>query len=181
MEPFRQAKRLQGFFAERSFDGLLLRFLLQLSVFVANLLNAALPTLNTAGLQFGMFVGLVTPVPYATLDQPGVANRSYWFKLAIILGTAFGILIGLLIFLLSGHSYYAAVTSGVAGGVYYAGGLWLGLVLGSRMNQWILALNPVFRLLRRLRKILTAFAVGYLTIILLFSTFFAALWRVQGP
>jgi hypothetical protein len=181
MEPFRHAKRFQGFFADRSFDGLLVRmFLLQLSVFVTNVLNAALPTFNTAGLQFGMLVGLVMPVQYGTLDQPSVANRSYWIKLAIIFGTVFGVLIGLLIFLLSGHSYYAALKSGVSGAVYYAGGLWVGLLLGNRVSQWILALNPVFRLLRRLGKILTAFAVGYLTIILLFSTFFAALWRVQG-
>jgi ion channel len=182
MEPFRYAKRLQGFFADRSFDGFLLRmFLLQVSVFVTNVLNTVLPTFNTAGLQFGMFVGLVTPVPYGTLDQPDITNRWYWIKLATFLGTASVILTGLFTFLLSGHSYRAAVTSGVAGGVYYAGGLWLGLALGNRVNQWILALKPVFGLLKRLGKILTAFAVGYLLIILLFSTFFAALWRVQGP
>ncbi len=181
MEFFREAKRFKGFFVDRSFDELLVRmFLLQLSIFVTNVLNAALPAFNTAGFQFGMLVGLLTPVAYGTLDEPSVENKKYWIKLAIILSTFFGILVALLIFLLSGHLYSAALKNGIATSASYALGLWLGLVLGNRVGQWILALSPVFQLLRRLRKTLTAFAVGYLTIILLFSTFFAALWRVQG-
>ena len=181
IESFRNVRRFHGFFADRSFDGLLARmFLLQLTIFVTNVLNAAWPALNTAGLQFGMLVGLLTPVPFGTLDQPGIKDRKYWIKLASIFGPASGIIIGLVVFLLSEHSYSAALKNGIASSVYYAGGLWLGLILGNRIGQWILALQPVFQLLRRLGRILIAFAVGYLAIILLFSTFYAAVWRVQG-
>lgn len=176
-ESFRHIGRFQQFFAQRSFDGMLFRaFLWGLSTFLGHLVNAVWPSFNTAGLQFGMFVGLVTPVPYATLDYPDATNKSYWTKLAVILGAAYFILV----FIAYGRSYHAAV-DGVIGSLGYAGGLWLGLVLGNHVNQWIVALQPAFRLLRRLGRTLTAFAVGYLTLILLFSTFFAALWRLQGP
>ena len=37
-----------------------------------------------------------------------------------------------------------------------------------------------FPALEKARENSTAFAVGYLTIILLFSTFFAGVWRLQG-
>ena len=65
---------------------LLRAFLVGLSQFLASLLNAAWPSLNTAGLQFGMFVGLVTPVPYATIDHPDVTNQSYWKGLTVLFG-----------------------------------------------------------------------------------------------
>ena len=153
---------------------LLRAFLVGLSQFLASLLNAAWPSLNTAGLQFGMFVGLVTPVPYATIDHPGVTNKSYWKQLTILFGAGY-----LTLFVIFGRSYHAAIEA-IISFLALAGGMWLGLVLGNHINQWIAALEPVFRLLRRLGKTLTAFAVGYLTLILLFSTFFAALWRLQG-
>jgi hypothetical protein len=100
-----------------------------------------------------MLVGLLTPVPYSTLDRPDFPNKSYWRMIAVISGTAYFI-----VAVAFGRSYHAVV-SGITAGLFYAGGLWLGLVLG---------------------RTLTAFAVGYLTIIVLFSTLFAALWRLQG-
>ncbi len=174
-EPFRKMPRFQQFFAQRGFDGMLFRaFLVGLSLFFASLLNAVWPTLNTAGFQFGMFVGLVTPVPYATIDYPDVTNKSYWKRFAGVLGAAIFIII-----IAIGRSYRAAVEGFIAS-LAYVGGLWLGLVLGYHMNQWIVALQPVFRLLKKLGRTLTAFAVGYLLIILAFSTFYAAVWRLQG-
>lgn len=62
----------------------------------------------------------------------------------------------------------------------YLGGLWLGLMLGNNVNQWIVALRPTFRLLRRMGRTLVAFAVGYLAIVTIFSTLFAAVWRLAG-
>jgi hypothetical protein len=175
-EPFRGVPRFQQFFSERSFNGMLFRaFLLGLSQFFANLVNAVWPSANTAGFQFGMFVGLVTPVPYATLDYPNVTNKSYWKKFGAALGAAFFILIVAI-----GRSYHAVI-EGIVASLVYVGGLWLGLVLGNHLNQWIAALQPVFRLLKRLGRILTAFAVGYFFIILVFSAFYAAVWRLQGP
>jgi hypothetical protein len=121
-----------------------------------------------------MFVGLVTPVPYATLDYPDVTNRSYWKRFSVVLGAGFFIVITAI-----GRSYHAAI-AGLVASLVYVGGLWLGLVLGNRLNHWIVALQPVFRLLKQLGRVLTAFAVGYLFIISAFSTFYAAVWRLQG-
>ena len=150
-------------------------FLVALSQFFASLVNAVWPSLNTAGLQFGMFIGLITPVPYATLDYPDVTNKSYWKNYAGVSGAALFVII-----LAIGRSYRAAA-EGFITSLAYVGGLWLGLVLGNHINQWIVALQPVFWLLKRLGRTLTAFAVGYLFIIFAFSTFYAAVWRLQGP
>jgi hypothetical protein len=175
-EPFRGMPRFQQFFAERSFNGMLFRaFLMGLSQFFASLVNAVWPNAMTGGFQFGMFVGLVTAVPYATLDYPNVTNKSYWKKFGATVGAAFFILAVAI-----GRSYHAAIV-GLVASLVYAGGLWLGLVLGSHLNQWIAALQPVFRLLKRLGRVLAAFAVGYFFIILVFSALYAAVWRLQGP
>src|SRR5580698_10707890 len=174
-EPFRGVPRFQQFFAERSFNGMLFRaFLLGLSQFFANFVNVVWPAAITAGFQFGLFVGLVTPVPYATLDHPNVMNKSYWKTIGGAGAAAIFVLAAAI-----GRSYHAVI-DGLVASLIYAGGLWLGLALGNRLNQWISALQPVFRLLKRLGKILTAFAVGYLLIILVFSTCYAAVWRLQG-
>ena len=175
MEPFRNVASFRSFFAQRSFKGMLLRaFLLALAPFPCYLLNAAWPTLNTGGLLFGLAVGLLTPVTYATLDHPDVANKSYWTTFAIVAGTVF-----FLVSFTIGRSYRAAA-DGIFSALGYAGGLWLGLVLGNHVNKWIRALQPAFYILKRVGMVLTAFAVGYFTIILVFSTLFGALWRIQG-
>lgn len=175
-EPFRRIPRFQQFFAQRSFDGMLFRaFLMGLSLFFASFLNAVWPTLKTAGFQFGMFVGLVTPVPYATLDHPDVTNKSYWKGFSVVTGAVY-----LTLFIAIGRSYHAVIEA-IIGFLAFVGGVWLGLVLGNHVNHWIAALQPVFRLLKILGRTLTAFAAGYLFIIIAFSTFYAAVWRLQGP
>ena len=123
-----------------------------------------------------MLVGLLTAAPYANLDRPNVSDTLYW-KTA---GTLFAIVIGSGIFAVRGPSR-ASLIEAVNTSLLCAGGLWLGLIVGNHVNQWISALRPTFRLLNRMSKIISAFAVGYFTIVVLFSTFFAAVWRLNGP
>jgi hypothetical protein len=58
----------------------------------------------------------------------------------------------------------------------YGGGLWAGLPLGNRIK--VVALQPTFQLLRKLSPTLVAFAAGYVAIVIVFSTFYAFVWRV---
>jgi hypothetical protein len=176
--PFRQTLAFRRFFAERSFSGMLLRgFMTELAVFVGLLLRTAWPSLSPLGLQLGMTVGLFTPVPYATIDYPNASNRRYWTRMSLFLGLS----AAAAALFAHGRPYLAGIVDVVVAFLSTVGGLWFGLTLGNRVNHWIVALRPVFALLRKLGTTLTAFAVGYLSIIVLFSTFFAALWRVQGP
>src|SRR5438552_3092710 len=79
LEPFRHTGRLQRFFEGRSFNGMLFRsFIIALPYSATNIVNAIWPTLYTAGLQFGLLIGLIAPVPYATLNHPETGNKSYW-------------------------------------------------------------------------------------------------------
>ncbi|HEY5175657.1 MAG TPA: potassium channel family protein [Terriglobales bacterium] len=149
----------------------------ELAVFVGLLLRTAWPSLSPLGLQLGMTVGLFTPVPYATIDYPNASNRRYWTRMSLFLGLS----AAAAALFAHGRPYLAGIVDVVVAFLSTVGGLWFGLTLGNRVNHWIVALRPVFALLRKLGTTLTAFAVGYLSIIVLFSTFFAALWRVQGP
>src|SRR5579863_5349951 len=79
LEFFRHAGRFQKFFAQRGFEGMLLRtFMCTLPLFVANVLGAVSPTPYSGGLQFGMAVGSATAAPFATLDRPQVTDLRYW-------------------------------------------------------------------------------------------------------
>jgi CBS domain containing-hemolysin-like protein len=40
--------------------------------------------------------------------------------------------------------------------------------------------RATFQLLRQLGRTLSAFAAGYITIVILFATFYGAIWRFQG-
>lgn len=176
LEPLRRTGRCKKVFEGKTANGMLFRaFILALPITVGNIINAIWPTFYSGGLQFGLLVGLLTPVPYATLDRPQSSNKKYW----IIHGLIIGFMLGVVIFFLAGRSRGAA-TNALVTALFYAVGLWLGLVLGNHINIWINALRPAFKLLAKLGKGLTAFAVGYLTIVLIFSTFFAAIWRLQG-
>jgi ion channel len=176
IEPFRNTGRLKRFLEQRSFNGMVFRAVLcTLPVFAANVFGAVSPMLYSGGLQFGMMVGLLTPTRYATLDQPHLANRLYWVRHAAVFAAA----TGLATFFLAGHTF-AALAYAVGTALAYAGGLWLGLLLGNYVPQWIAALAPTFRLLRQMGRILSAFAVGYVTIVVIFATYYGAIWRVQG-
>jgi hypothetical protein len=176
IEPLRATGRLTRFLEPRTFNGMLFRAILcSLPIFVANVFGAISPTLYSGGLQFGMMVGLLTPTRYATLDQPQLANKRYWRANA----TAFGIVMALLLFLLGGRTL-PALARGLFGGLLYVGGLWLGLLLGNLVTQWIAALAPTFQLLRQLGRTLAAFAAGYVAIVVLFATFYGAIWRLEG-
>jgi voltage-gated potassium channel Kch len=175
IEPFRNS-RLKRFLEQRSFNGMLFRAVLcSLPMFVTNVFGAVSPTLNSGGLQFGMMVGLLTPTRYATLDQPHLANRRYWGWSAAVFGAA----LGFLVFFFGGHTF-PALAKAVGSALAYAGGLWFGLLLGNQVTQWITALAPTFQLLRQMGRILSAFAVGYVAIIVLFATFYGAIWRLHG-
>lgn len=176
IEPLRNAGRLKQFLEHRSFNGMLFRAVLcSLPIFVTNVFGAVSPTLYSGGLQFGMMVGLLTPTRYATLDQPNLANSRYWRVSAAV----FGIALGVLVFLFGGHTR-PALAKGLIGALVYAGGLWLGLLLGNLVTQWMAALAPTFQLLRQLGRTLSAFAAGYIAIIILFATFYGAIWRLEG-
>ena len=177
LEFLRHAGRLQKFLAQRSFDGMILRtFMCTLPSFVANVLSAFSPALYLGGLQFGMLVGLLTVAPFATLDRPQVTDLRYWIKS----GAVFALALGCAVYFVGGRSAAALINASGAALVYLAG-LWLGLMLGTNVNRWIVALKPTFQLLRRMGRTLTAFAVGYLAIVTIFATLFAAVWRLAGP
>jgi hypothetical protein len=177
LEPFRAAGRMKNFFAARSFDGMLFRTLLcSLPYFANNLLNLISPKMSFSGLQYGMFVGLLTPARYATIDRPDAPNIRYWRANS----TVFGLLAASFVFFLEGRSQQATVDALLAA-VWYAAGLWLGLFLGNYVQAWIAALKPTFDLLRKMGRTLMAFGVGYVAIIIMFGTFYAALLRVEGP
>jgi Ion channel len=176
LEVLRYAGRLQKFLAQRSFDGMLVRtFMCTLPSFVANVIAAVSPTLYSGGLQFGMLVGLLTVAPYATLDRPQVTDLRYWMKS----GVKFAVALGGVVYFVDGRST-AALVRALGAALVYLGGLWLGLMLGNNVNKWIVALQPTFQLLRRMGRTLLAFAVGYLAIVTVFSTLFAAVWRLAG-
>ena len=177
LEFLRHAGRLQKFLAQRSFDGMLLRtFVCTLPSFVGNVLAAVWSPLYSGGLQFGMLVGLLTVAPYATLDRPHVTDLRYWIKSGVALALAWG---GTVYFV--GGRSTAALINASATALVYLAGLWLGLMLGNNVNRWIVALKPSFQLLRRMGRTLMAFAVGYLAIVTVFATLFAAVWRLAGP
>jgi hypothetical protein len=177
LELLRHTGRLQKFLAQRSFDGMLLTtFLCTLPWFVGNVLSAFSLALYPGGLQFGMLAGLLTVAPYATLDRPQVTDHRYWIKS----GVAFALASGGAVYFVGGRSATALVNaSGVA--LAYLAGLWLGLMLGTSVNRWIVALKPTFQLLRKMGRTLVAFAIGYLAIVTIFATLFAAVWRLAGP
>jgi len=176
LEFFRNAGRFQSFFAERSFDGMLLRtFMCMLPSFVVNTLAAVSPILYSGGLQIGMTVGLLTGARFATLDRPQVADRRYWTTSGFVFAT----FVGVAVYVLDGHSATALIHASEAV-LVYLGGLWLGLMLGNSVNHWIVALQPTFRLVKRMGRTLVAFAAGYLAIVSIFSTIFAAVWRLKG-
>jgi hypothetical protein len=176
LEFLRYAGRLQKFLAQRSLDGMLIRtFMCTLPSFVANVVTAVSPNLYSGGLQFGMVVGLVTEAPYATLDRPQVTDLRYWMNS----GVAIAVAVGAGLYFLGGRST-AALVRALGAALAYLGGLWLGLMLGNNVNKWIIALQPSFQLLRRMGRTLIAFAVGYLAIVTVFSTLFAAVWRLAG-
>lgn len=176
LEFFRQAGRFQKFLANRSFDWLLVRtFICSLPSVLTNILAAVSPGLYSGGLQYGMLIGLLTVAPYSTLDRPHTTDLRYWMKNGLV----FSATVGSTIYLVRGRST-AALVEGLAAAFAYLGGLWLGLMLGNNVNKWGAALRPTFQLLRRMGRALTAFAVGYLAIVVIFSTLFAAVWRFEG-
>jgi hypothetical protein len=176
LEFLRCAGRLQNFLAQRSFDGMLIRtFMCTLPWFVTNVIAAISPILYSGGLQFGMLVGLLTVAPYATLDRPQVTDFRYWMTSGVALAVA----VAAAVYFLGGRSTGALVRA-LGSALVYLGGLWLGLMLGSNVNKWIVALQPTFQLVRRMGRALMAFAVGYLAIVTIFSTLFAAVWRLAG-
>src|ERR1035437_441289 len=176
LEFLRHAGRFQKFLAQRSFDGMLLRtFMCGLPLFVANVLAAVTPTLYPGGLQFGLVVGLLTTAPHSTLDRPQITDLRYWVKSGVALAVALG-----------GAEYFVggrsttALRDALGVALAYLGGLWLGLMLGNNVNKWIVALQPAFQLLKRVGRTLMAFTVGCLAIVTVFSTLFAAVWRLAG-
>ncbi|HLM98560.1 MAG TPA: ion channel [Bryobacteraceae bacterium] len=176
LEFLRHSGRLRNFLAQRSFDGMLVRtFMCTLPSFVANVIAAFSPTLYSGGLQYGMLVGLLTVAPYATLDRPQITDLRYWMKS----GVAIAVALGGLIYFLGGRSA-AALIHALGSALVYLAGLWLGLMLGNNVNKWIVALQPTFQLLRVMGTTLMAFAVGYFAIVTVFSTLFAAVWRLAG-
>jgi voltage-gated potassium channel Kch len=176
IEPFRNTGRLKRFLEQRSFNGMLFRAVLcSLPMFVTNVFGAVSPTFYSGGLQVGMMVGLLTPTRYATLDQPQLASKRYWVWSTAVFGTA----LGFAVFLFGGHTF-PALAKAVGSALVYAGGLWFGLLLGNQVTQWVAALAPTFRLLRQMSRILSAFAVGYVAIVVIFATYYGATWRLQG-
>lgn len=176
-EFLRDAGRLKGFFARRSFNGMLFAALIcTLPSFLGNIIGLILSPEYVVGLQYGMYVGLLTRTRYATLDRPDSPNLGYWKVNSAI----FGLLFWAIVFWGRGHSRAALIEAFVTA-LSYCAGLWLGLLLGNHVNLWIEALKPTFEILRRMGRPLVAFAVGYLTIIVLFATFYAALLRVDAP
>ena len=141
--------------AQRSFDGMILTtFMCTLPSFVANVLSAFSPALYL----------------------PQVTDLRYWIKSGVV----FALALGCAVYFVGGRSAVALINGSGAALVYLAG-LWLGLMLGTNVNRWIVALKPTFQLLRRMGRTLTAFAVGYLAIVTIFATLFAAVWRLAGP
>lgn len=176
LEFARHTGRCKQFLENRSFDGMLIRmFLCSLPTFVNNVLGSIWPNIYTDGLQFGMLIGLVTDTRFATLDRPQSPEPTYWKLNSALFGLAYGTLI----FLALGRTATALV-EGISSAVFYWGGIWLGLLLGNSVKNWIVALKPTFELLKKLGTTLIGFAAGYLTLIVLFATFYAALWRLSG-
>ena len=142
-----------------------------------NLLPEIVPKVFWGGFVWGLAVGLITYAPYATLDHPQISAWRYW----VTFGSLFGIGIGITaqyLFLAATPRLPCSMVSAMAAASFL--GLWLGLTVGNRANSWIAALEPTFRLLRRMATTLVAFAVGYLAIVILFATFYAAAWRLEG-
>jgi hypothetical protein len=176
LEPLRAAGRFQNFFAHRSFNGMLLRaFMIYVPTFVANVFVPEPVTLYVSSFQVGMLVGLLTGAPFATLENPQTSNKRYWANFGLFLG----ICIGFAIFLASGHSI-ASLIKGLGVAISFPVLLWLGLIFGHFVNQCIDALRSTFQILKRLSKTIIAFASGYLAIVIIFATLFAATWRLEG-
>jgi hypothetical protein len=133
---------------------ILTTFMCTLPSFVANVLSAFSPALYL----------------------PQVTDLRYWIKSGVV----FALALGCAVYFVGGRSAVALINGSGAALVYVAG-LWLGLMLGTNVNRWIVALKPTFQLLRRMGRTLTAFAVGYLAIVTIFATLFAAVWRLAGP
>ncbi len=187
-----EVSRLTGmfprFFADRSFDRRLrIAFISTIPYLIVSVAGGFFPsilhsesfrieaTAAVAGFQFGMFSGLLTIAPYATIDHPRTPDVPYWAIIGIVLGFALGVLL----YFSAGQPNRSLIAGGSAI-LTYQMGLWLGLILGAKVNLWAEALRPTFVLLRRMARTLIAFGVGYLTIIVLFATFFGATWKLEG-
>ena len=169
------------FVPKRSFEeAVFIGFLGTLPMFVMGLLWTVAPAAaGVAGglFQFGMMVGLVTTVPYATLDHPHVEDRRYWRQLSLWFAGLFALAsaCGLAFNGFSGDALQRVAWLCLGG----PAGLWVGLVAGSRVRVWLDVLKQVFRFVRSLGRPIGAFVFGYSVIVLAFGEMYAGLSTLE--
>jgi hypothetical protein len=188
LEVLRYYAILPGFSSGQSLNRRLkIAFILTLPFFIANVVDEFFPRIiyhgefrtetfaSVGGLLYGMLIGLLIFSPDAKIKTKAKMVRRYWTRIGLVLGIVFGT-----ITLFTSGISHLALLHGLFVMLAFELGLGLGLQLGLHLNEWLEALEPTFELLRRMARILFAYAGGFLIIVLLFASFFAAAWRLQG-
>jgi hypothetical protein len=171
-----------SFVQKRSFEeAVLAAFLCALPMFISQVVYSASSSMlaSVAGgmFQWGMLVGLMTAVPYATLDHPRVENRRYWLRTALWYAGVFG-LAGLPEWVFGGRST-VRLQKLASMSVCAPVGLWIGLVTGSRVREWLVVLKRVFDFVWSLGRPVGAFIFGYAVIVFAYGEVYAALWKLD--
>jgi hypothetical protein len=188
LEVFRYYSIIPGFSAGQPLvRRLKIAFILTLPFFIANVVDEFFPKIvyhgafrtetfaSVGGLLYGMLTGLLIFPREAKIKPKAKMVRKYWTRTGLVLGIVFGT-----VAFLTGGLTLQALLHGLFVVLAFDLGLGLGLFLGQHVNDWLQALEPTFDLLRRMAQILFAFAAGFVIIVLLFASFFAGAWRLQG-
>ena len=188
LEVFRYYSIIPGFSGGQTLiRRLKIAYILTLTFFIANVADEFFPRIvyhgefrtetfaSVGGLLYGMLTGLLIFRRDAKIKPKAKVVRKYWTRLGLVLGIVFGT-----VTLLTSSPSFSTLLHGLFVMLAFDLGLGVGLVLGQNVNDWLEALEPTFALLRRMARTLIAYAAGFLIIILLFASFFAAAWRLQG-
>lgn len=137
------------------------------------MLLGTLPGLIVSGLQYSVLIGLFS----SGLKRPSAWKRGFWRRREYL--PAMALMSAICVILVA--AFWSALrwwSLLVVSGIFIGNDL--GERIGRSVRQWLLALNKVWDVARRMGPPIGAFAFGYLVIAFIFAGVFASIWRADS-